>query len=61
VSRCWATINDETGQYDFNKKEQKIAALNRASVEDIQRLYRKIIFEEGRRLNIKLYSHQHHS
>ena len=59
VSRRWVAITDDSGIVDFDKREKKIHALEQVTKEQVQEWFNKLIFEETRRINIKMYSHQH--
>ena len=56
AQRNWGEIANE--HYNFDTKEQRIAALEKVSLPDVQALFRTL-FTEPRRLNVKIYSHKH--
>ena len=51
--------DDRLGSVD--RRHKKIAALEKVTKDQVQALYNSMIFEDSRRLNIKLYSHVHHA
>ncbi len=59
VSRRWSIITDDNGLYEFDRRYKKIAALEKVTKNKVQELYDNLIFNDCRRLNIKLYSHIH--
>ena len=61
VTRRWSIITDDNGLYEFDRRYKKIAALEKVTKDQVQALYNNMIFEDSRRLNIKLYSHIHHA
>ena len=60
VSRRWTAITDDSGIVDFDKLEKKIKALEEVTKESVQKWFKKLIFEESRRINIKHKEHRHH-
>ncbi len=61
VSRRWSIITDDNGLYEFDRRYKKIAALEKVTKEQVQKMYDMLIFDDCRRINIKLYSHLHHA
>ena len=61
VGRRWSIITDDNGLYEFDRRQKKIAALEKVTKTQVQELYNTLIFEDCRRINIKLYSHLHNS
>lgn len=59
VNRYWNAICDDNGLYEFDRKQKKIAALQQTTKEQVQKLMHQLVFEDCRRMNIKLYSHAH--
>jgi secreted Zn-dependent insulinase-like peptidase len=59
ASRYWGAISDEGGRYEFDRRQKKIAALELVTREQVQQCFERLVFTDGRRLNIKLYSHAH--
>ncbi len=57
VRRRWIAITDDSGIVEFDKREKKIKALEEVTKESVQKWFNKLIFEESRRINIKMYSH----
>ena len=56
VGRRWVAITDDSGIVDFDKREKKIKALEQVTKEQVQKWFNKLIFDETRRINIKMYS-----
>ena len=59
VSRYWNAITDDNGLYEFDRKEKKIAGLELVTKEQVQKAFDDLMFGDVRRLNVKLYSHNH--
>lgn len=45
VGRCWDVIVDDTGLYEFDKRERKIEALEKVTKEQVITAFNKLIFE----------------
>ena len=50
----WSSIVNE--QYTFDSKDREIETIRKMTIDEVQELYRKLIFEEPRRLNVKIHS-----
>ena len=56
-SRYWTAITDDSGQYEFDRKKKKIAAMEIVTKEQVQKVFEELMFRDVRRLNVKIYSH----
>ena len=46
-------------EYEFDIIEKRIAAYKKVTLDQVKNLFRKIFFDNPRRLNIKIHSHKH--
>ena len=49
------------GKEEFDWKEKLIQAYEKVNLEQVVMLFHDLFFENPRRLNVKIYSHKHHS
>eukprot|EP00352_Strombidinopsis_acuminata_P001144 CAMPEP_0176347442 /NCGR_PEP_ID=MMETSP0126-20121128/7061_1 /TAXON_ID=141414 ORGANISM="Strombidinopsis acuminatum, Strain SPMC142" /NCGR_SAMPLE_ID=MMETSP0126 /ASSEMBLY_ACC=CAM_ASM_000229 /LENGTH=97 /DNA_ID=CAMNT_0017695621 /DNA_START=1811 /DNA_END=2104 /DNA_ORIENTATION=- len=55
--RNWSAIVDDT--YIFDLEVRLIEAIEKVTVEDLERIYKTMIFENPRRINLRMYSQKH--
>ena len=53
----WSEIVD--GDYEFDRRAKKIAALEKITKEDVINLFNVLFFDNPKRINVKFYSHAH--
>lgn len=56
AQRYWSQICDE--EYDFDSRQQRIDSYKAVTVDDITALYKQLVFDNARRLNMKVYSQE---
>lgn len=55
--RNWSAIIDKN--FEFNTEEKLIQAIEKVTIEDLEKLYKTLIFENPKRINLRMYSHEH--
>ena len=53
----WLHIQKE--QFNFDLREQQIAALEKVTTKQVNELFLEVFFKNPRRLNMKIHSHAH--
>ena len=51
----WSQIINK--EYDFQKRQSKIDALDEITTEEVSNMYLDIFFRKTKRVNLKMYSH----
>jgi secreted Zn-dependent insulinase-like peptidase len=50
----WGHIVNE--EYSFDSREKEIGAIKNTKTSDVMNLFKKLVFEEPRRLNVRIHS-----
>ena len=46
-------------EFDFNLRDKRIEAYEKVTPDDVRTIFRKVFFENPRRINMKIHSHAH--